>query len=157
LGYRDDAALRRYLTDADIVVNLRNPHSGEASWSVLESTLAGKPTLVWKHGWYDEWPERTVVKVASRGDLVLALERLCREPELRESIGRTAAEYARATFVTARYCERLLAFNDRVRYAAPALRLSEFVSGTLRELGVLASDGNMLARMTDEVAGVSGL
>ena len=63
-----DDQLRR----ADLVVNLRSPTMGEASYSQLRAMKHGVPTVVSRAGWYGELPPEAVVQrdagVRSRGD-----------------------------------------------------------------------------------------
>ena len=57
VGPQPDQVLIDALQAADMVVNLRYPYLGESSWSLLEALFAGKPTIVWRHGYYDEFPD----------------------------------------------------------------------------------------------------
>jgi glycosyltransferase involved in cell wall biosynthesis len=109
LGPVDDQTLHHQLRQADVVVNLRNPHLGESSWSLLESLFAGKPTIVWDHGYYGEFPEDVVLKVASRDDLMRGLERLCRQPDRRRRLSARARAYAVRNFSIDDYCRALVA------------------------------------------------
>lgn len=135
LGRRSEDELHEYLRGADVVINLRNPHFGESSWSLLESTFLGTPTVVWKHGFYDEFPDDAVAKVINADELRSTLERLCRGADARVALGDRAREYARRTFSTAEYCRRLLDFAERTRYNRPVLRLTDTVASMLLELG----------------------
>lgn len=158
LGYKDDALLRQYLRDADIVINLRNPHFGEGSWSLLETVFAGKPTVVWKHGFYDEFPDDAVAKISTLEELRLTLERLADSETERLGLGQRAAEYARRTFVTAEYCRRLLEFCSACQYNRPALEFTDFISARLIELfGTASVDAAAVDRIAAEVAGVVGV
>jgi glycosyltransferase involved in cell wall biosynthesis len=157
LGYQDDASLGHLLHEADVVINLRNPHFGEGSWSLLETAFAAKPTVVWRHGFYDEFPDDTVAKVSSVEELKETLERLCASDHERSQRGANTLEYARRTFSTADYCRRLLAFNAVARYNQPALALADFAATCLSQLGTTAADASLVELVATEVANVSGV
>jgi glycosyltransferase involved in cell wall biosynthesis len=129
LGPVSDDELHRRLQRADLVVNLRNPHLGESSWSLAESLLAGKPTIVWDRGYYGEFPAEVVQKVDSRAALSAALEKLCREPERRRLLAFAARGFALANFRTDRYCEAIVRFAESLRRPSLGRRL-------LRTLGL---------------------
>jgi len=135
LGRRSEEDLRHYLVQAALIINLRNPHFGESSWSLLEASFAGKPSVVWKHGYYDEFPDDAVAKVGSLVALRPTLEALCRDGQARNELGQRAQSYARRTFSTARYCERLLKLAEHVHYNRPVLRLADTAADVLLELG----------------------
>ncbi|HLZ30439.1 MAG TPA: glycosyltransferase [Chloroflexota bacterium] len=157
LGYQSDPALLQCLSGADVVINLRNPHFGEGSWSLLETSFAAKATVVWRHGFYDEFPDDTVAKVSSLDELKETLERLCLSDAERLQRGQLALAYARRTFVTADYVRRLVQFADQARYNAPALALADFAAARLQELGVTIGDVDLLDRVAQEVSDVSGV
>src|SRR5207253_4195073 len=98
IGPQPDEVLIDALQAADIVVNLRYPYLGESSWSLLEALFAGKPTIVWRHGYYDEFPDDVVRKVASKEELIAALTGLCGSDKARRTMAEEAWSYARKTF-----------------------------------------------------------
>lgn len=151
LGRRSDRELHERLRRADLIINLRNPHFGESSWSLLESTFVGKPTVVWRHGFYDEFPDDAVAKVGSVEELAATLERLCRDDAGRVALGRRGREYARQTFSTAQYGRRFLEFVDRTHYNRPVLRLADRAASSLRELGQ-TSASSLTAQVAHEIA-----
>jgi glycosyltransferase involved in cell wall biosynthesis len=158
LGYQNDDALQEYLASADIVINLRNPHFGEGSWSLLETAFAGKPTVVWKHGFYDEFPADAVAKISSLDELRTTLERLADSDTERQSLGRRALAYAQATFATDQYCQRLRTFAEACKYNAPVLALADFASQRLAEFfGSASVDVPALDRIAVEISAVSGI
>ena len=134
LGPQPDEILIESLLAADIGVNLRYPYLGESSWSLLEGLYAGKPTIVWRHGYYDEFPDTVVKKVASREELIAALTALCRSREDRQTMAEQAWSYARKTFDTTQYCRHLLDFIDCARLNRPILDLIDGMSDRLLEL-----------------------
>ena len=135
LGRLSDDALWQVLAQADVVVNLRNPHFGESSASLLDALLAGAPVVVWNHGYYSEFPDDIVSKIASPDELKKTLERLCRDPELRDRVGAEAHRHALDRFNTGVFCERLRAFVQTVRSVRPVLALTDFLSDRLLEFG----------------------
>src|SRR5207302_455987 len=86
-----------------------------------------KPTVVWDHGYYAEFPEGVVCKVASWKRFTQVLEELCRSPERRRQVGCRAREYALRTFDTAKYCREFLAFVEQVLGQRPVLRVAGLV------------------------------
>lgn len=133
LGYQSDNVLHQYINDADVIINLRNPHFGESSWILLEAAFAAKPTVVWKHGYYDEFPDDTVAKVVG-DNLVTTLEALASDESLRLTLSRRIENFARQTFVTKDYCQRLLNFIQIVRGNKPLMELADSFADRLSEI-----------------------
>jgi glycosyltransferase involved in cell wall biosynthesis len=150
-GWCSDEALRKALAGSDVVINLRNPHLGESSASLLDSLLAGVPTIVWNHGFYAEFPDDVVCKISSENELRPLLEKLVQNPRWRQEIGRNARAHARERFSTDRYCERFRAFAEKALYHKPMLRLADHVSDRLLELGPQPVDG-LADRLAAEIA-----
>ena len=86
----DHETFMRWLSTADIVVNLRHPTLGETSGVVLQSLALGRPTVVFDHGWYSELDDGACVKtpVMDQDRLYDALKRLIEDGAWREQIGR---------------------------------------------------------------------
>jgi glycosyltransferase involved in cell wall biosynthesis len=154
-GRSSDHDLWRQLTRADLVVNLRNPHTGESSGSLLNALFAGAATLVWNHGCYAEFPDDVVYKISSEDDLTVALERLCRDRPLRERMGSNARRHALARFDVTIFCRRFREFTDEVRFARPVLALTDLLSDRLLEFGALPPNG-LVERLAGEVAALAG-
>jgi glycosyltransferase involved in cell wall biosynthesis len=150
LDYQPEDVLHQYLSAADVVINLRNPHFGESSWSLLEAAYLGKPTIVWKHGYYDEFPDSTIAKV-TEDTLAATLEELCTNAQLRQRLGASLQEYATATFNTQAYCEKLLRFSEKVRYSQVAVRLADRMSAYLIEMGVYDFEEPVARHVTREL------
>jgi glycosyltransferase involved in cell wall biosynthesis len=149
-GYQPDAVLAAHLSRADVVVNLRNPHLGESSWSLVEALGSGAATVVWGHGFYDEFPDDVLCKVRGEAELLPVLERLVSQPQDRAELGLRAREHVRGRFHPHRYRERFQAFVDTVRSHRPVLALIDRVSDVLLELGSGAQDdlrANLEARI----------
>lgn len=91
--------MERYISAADICINLRYPTMGESSGSLLRMMGYGKPVLVSDCGSYRELPDYTVLKVPTdiyEKDILQAyLKELTRSRDLRESIGREARQYVK--------------------------------------------------------------
>jgi glycosyltransferase involved in cell wall biosynthesis len=154
-GRLSDERLLDLLAHADVVVNLRNPHFGESSASLLDALLTGAPSIVWDHGYYAEFPDDVVCKVSSESDLKAALERLCRDADLRQRMGRQARAHALARFNTAAFCQGLREFLVKVRSGRPVLALTDLVSDRLLEFGPRPPDG-LPERLAAEIAAMAG-
>jgi glycosyltransferase involved in cell wall biosynthesis len=139
-GWQPDGRLRAALTEADVVVNLRNPHTGESSASLLDSLVVGVPTVVWDHGFYAEFPDDVVVKVKSEDELGPALERLVEDAALRQAMGQAAREHAVRRFDTAAYCAGLTRFLERTAAVRQFAPLADRVADLLGEMGCTAED-----------------
>jgi glycosyltransferase involved in cell wall biosynthesis len=139
-GWQPDDRLQAALAGSDVVVNLRNPHTGESSASLLDALVAGVPTVVWDHGFYAEFPDDVVVKVKAEAELRPALERLVGDADLRTRMGRAAREHAVRRFDTAAYCDGLVAFLEEAFTAAPLSRLADRAGDVLTELGCTPED-----------------
>ena len=145
-------SLREHIREADLIVNLRNPHQGESSWSLIEVLFAAKPTVVWNHGSYAEAPDWAVRKVASREELSTSLEELCREPGHRKYLGDQARRYAVETFDTEAYGRELVAFAKSIRHERIILDLADRVGHRVGEMGVDPAMPTMLDRVSSEIA-----
>jgi glycosyltransferase involved in cell wall biosynthesis len=151
VGRHTDAALQELITETDVVVNLRNPHTGESSASLLDALTAGAATVVWNHGFYAEFPDDVVCKISSEKELTGALERLCQDAELREALRNNARRHALERFNTAKFCVQLQAFLDKVRSAQPMLALADLLSDRLAEFGAQCPDG-LVERLASEIS-----
>jgi glycosyltransferase involved in cell wall biosynthesis len=147
----DDALLHRLVSEADVLINLRYPHLGECSGSLQEALFHGKPTVVWGHGYYDEFPESVVCKVLSLPQLVAVLERLVASPEERRLRGARSLEYASERFCTRRYCRSLLSFLEGCCRARPACRLVDRLAERLSEFYAEQAPAELVARLVNEV------
>ena len=152
VGPKFGDALHQEIRAADVVVNLRNPHLGESSWSLLESLFAAKPTIVWNHGSYAELPDDVVGKVAAPHELAPALEALVGDDRGRLELGRRAREYARRTFRSARYAQGLVEFAAVVTEQRAALDFTDRVAALIGEMGGGAVPSRLLDRVATELA-----
>ena len=85
-----------WLSAADVVVNLRYPTVGETSAAALRALSAGRPLIVYDHGWYAELPDDVALKAPLLDDnaLVTAMRRLGSDASLRLHMGNQARAYA---------------------------------------------------------------
>lgn len=134
-GFQPDDVLHDYLRRADVIINLRNPHFGESSWSLLEALFAAKPTVVWAHGYYDEFPADVVAKVAHHNDITPTLEALVSDPARRRTLGQRAQAYAAENFRSEAYAVELLRFAQETLYNKPVLDLADHVAREMHQLG----------------------
>lgn len=120
-GYLDQQVLDDYVAIADIFLNLRFPSVGESSGSLARALAMGVCTIVSNTASYREIPDRAVFKASALCDaqeLRVLLALLLREPELRHSIGRAAADYAKRELDMERYADRLALSIRGARRAA---------------------------------------
>jgi glycosyltransferase involved in cell wall biosynthesis len=84
---------------ADVVVNLRYPTMGETSAAALRAMSAGKPTIVFDHGWYAELPDDVCIKVLPMDSdaLLSAMKELAANPAVRLKMGERALQAASTT------------------------------------------------------------
>jgi glycosyltransferase involved in cell wall biosynthesis len=157
LGPQPDEVLIESLLAADLAVNLRYPYLGESSWSLLEALFAGKPTIVWRHGYYDEFPDYVVKKVASKEELLTALTDLCRDSQARLAMADQAWNYARKTFDTGQYCRHLLDFVDDARLNKPILDLVDRMSDRLLEMPTNSKPVELVATLEREICRLAAL
>ena len=85
-----------WVTTADVIVALRYPTAGETSAAVLRGMAAGKPVIVFNHGWYAEIPGDACVPLPVMDEAALLREmiRLAESAELRAALGQRARHYA---------------------------------------------------------------
>ena len=154
-GWLSDARLWTEVTRADLVLNLRNPHLGESSGTLLNALLAGTAAVVWNHGWYAEFPDDVVWKVSSEAELAGALERLCRDPELRRRLGAEAQNTPSPG--SARPPTAAASARSWMRSIArrPLLAVADALSDLLLEFGPCPPDG-LVERLASEVAVLAG-
>ena len=98
IGYLDDLqTFIDWIETADIVLSLRFPTVGETSGVVLRAMGAGKPIIVFDHGWDAELPDDACIKVPPLDEQTLyaAMLRLAQDPIYRERLGERANHTAR--------------------------------------------------------------
>jgi len=94
----DDDEFLAWLCAFDVLVNLRFPHRGETSGSLVRALHAGTPTIVSAVGTYLEVPDDAVVRIAPGPpdpvELASAIDRLAADDPARVALGERARRYA---------------------------------------------------------------
>jgi glycosyltransferase involved in cell wall biosynthesis len=89
-----DDDFRGWLAAADVVVDLRFPHRGEVSGSLIRAMQAGKPSIVSATGTYLDAPDDAVLRVApgptNPSELAAAMRTLLEDPDRRSTMGHAA-------------------------------------------------------------------
>jgi glycosyltransferase involved in cell wall biosynthesis len=77
---------------------------------------AGKPLIVFDHGWYSELPDGAAVKTppGDEAALLQAMSRLAGSAELRRTMGRAALTYARDNCQPSRVADAYIAFLNQL-------------------------------------------
>lgn len=137
-----DDDFRAWLFASDIVVDLRHPHRGEVSGSLMRAMQAGRPSIVSGVGTYLDISEDLVLRVApgppDPAEVAAALRRLIEDRDLRLGMGERANGHVarlRAADATARGYEE--AIDATLRLALdPGRRALARWAGALADLGV---------------------
>jgi len=105
-----------WIATADVVVNLRAPTVGETSATALRALVAGRPLIVYDHGWYAELPDDICLKVAPLDDEALlgAMLKLATDAELRDAMGQRARAYTTHAHSPERAAQTYLDFIQRI-------------------------------------------
>jgi glycosyltransferase involved in cell wall biosynthesis len=84
-----------WIGTADIVLSLRYPTMGETSATALRALAAGRPLIVFDHGWYSELPDAVAVKVPPLDGPALdeALQSLAQDKARRRRMSQAACDY----------------------------------------------------------------
>jgi glycosyltransferase involved in cell wall biosynthesis len=112
----DLMAFVSWIATADVVVNLRAPTVGETSATALRALAAGRPLIVYDHGWYAELPDEICLKVAPLDDeaLLAAMLKLATDAELRDAMGQRGREYATHAHAPERAAQTYVDFIQRI-------------------------------------------
>jgi len=138
----EDDEFLSWLCAFDILVNLRYPHRGETSGSLVRALHAGTPTIVSGVGAYLEIPEDVVVRIAPGvphpTELAGAIDRLAGDRAGRDAIGERARRYAHEALSPAKAASLYLDAIERVLAleADPARIALARWAGALRQIGV---------------------
>lgn len=123
-GYVSREDYERYLTAADMVVQMKARSRGETSGPVLDALAWGRPLVVNAHGWLGELPDRVVLRlpnVVRPADVVEALEKLHDDADLRRHLAMTGPAYVREACdpqrVARSYFEAIERFTRASRHA----------------------------------------
>lgn len=134
-GYADPELYGRYLAAADLALQLRANSRGETSGAVFDALTQGVPTIVNRHGSFDELPDTAVLKipdVVHPEALAEAIDALWADEARRRSLGVAGAEHAAKAATAARAAD---AYAEHIeRFAAQPSTLAE-LTATARTLG----------------------
>ena len=141
-----DDDFRGWLGAADVVVDLRFPHRGEVSGSLIRAMQAGKPSIVSATGTYLDVPDAAVLRVApgppDPHELAARIRTVLDDDGLRTRMGAVAREHVdrlRASEATAHgYEEAIDATLTLVR--DPAHKALAIWGKSLADLGVDEDD-----------------
>jgi glycosyltransferase involved in cell wall biosynthesis len=111
-----------WLTTADVVINLRHPSLGETSNVAVRALAAGKPLIVYDQGWSSELPSDLCRHVAPLDTEALyeAMLYMVRQPDARQAMGRSAADYAARRLNPDLVAKHYVRFMEEVLAAARA-------------------------------------
>jgi glycosyltransferase involved in cell wall biosynthesis len=114
-----------WIHTADIVLNLRYPTAGETSAACLQAMAAGRPVILFDHGWYSELPDSICCKVAPMNEaaVLAAMQRLATDPERRRQMGAAALAHLQTEHAPRAVATAYIAFI-RERLATLWQRLS---------------------------------
>jgi glycosyltransferase involved in cell wall biosynthesis len=137
-----DADFRGWLCAADVAVDLRFPHRGEVSGTLVRAMQAGVPTVVSATGSYLDVPPDLVVRVApgppDPQELEARLRELIEDPERRARMGSAAREHVlrlRDSEATAHGYEHAIEATLRL-VRDPARTAEARWAGALADIGV---------------------
>jgi glycosyltransferase involved in cell wall biosynthesis len=164
IGYRvtvapdvSEADFYAWLHAADVVVNLRDPHRGEVSGTLMRAMAAGKPVVVQAQGSYLDLPQEAVVRIGGGSpdprELAAALDRLFVHPKLRWWIGDRARhhvqELRRSRATEAGYADAIQRTLALVR--DPARAAVARWAGAMTSAGAVEGDAALGRRYADAV------
>ena len=141
-----DEDFRGWLAAADTVVDLRFPHRGEVSGSLMRTMQAGKPAIVSATGTYLDVPDDAVLRVApgppDPEELAVRIRTLLDDDGLRARVGAAARahiEDLRTSEATAHGYER--AIDETLALVRdPSHKAMAIWGKSLADLGVDESD-----------------
>ncbi len=96
IGYiADKQEFIDWIYTADVVINLRYPTVGETSATALRALAAGRPLILFDHGWYSELPNSTCIKVPPLDETALftAMLQLTQTPQKRQQLGKAGRQH----------------------------------------------------------------
>jgi len=145
--------LYKYLTVADVCINLRFPTMGETSGSAIRMLQIGKPTLVTKIGWYDELPDDCVVKIDTSHNIAEIKDRLkclVSDEKARYGIGINASKHIKEEFSVELFVENLLDFCKELSPKLPVCQLVNIVSKEIHDMGI-GEDSRIIDLIAEEL------
>lgn len=157
-GRVDDATLKAYYDNADIVCNLRMPAIEGGSATLQEQMYMGKAVVVVDTGIYQDLPDDCVAKVDPKNmeqSLRQTLERLAQDREYREELGRRAREFAQAHYAPEEYVRRFCAFaaeDGPVDFLRPYNFVLEILRQDVHKMGMQTDFGWPRLKVLDNLA-----
>lgn len=105
-----------WLAAVDVVISLRHPTVGETSAVALRALVAGKPLVVYDHGWYGELPADTCLKLPplDQDALEAGMMHLATDSQFRASLGSRGRSYVREHHSVQGAASAYLAFVEEV-------------------------------------------
>ena len=97
-GYVSEEDFERYLTGADVVVQLRKGSRGEASSAALSAMAYGVPLVASRHGSFSEIPDEVCIHVddpLEPAQLAQELDDLLRDKDTRTTVGQRGHRWVR--------------------------------------------------------------
>lgn len=156
-GFVSDSALADALDRAHMVLNLRDPPRGEASYSLLQAWDHGLPAIVSNDGWFGELPE-TCVAFARHGavqeDVVQHLHALLRTPDTYRDIGAAGRARLLHLHTPGAYADRLYRFAAHAaaqRSRSNALYMADRTAAAVRAVSGPHVDEWMLQRIATAI------
>lgn len=121
-GYVDLTTFQTAIKAADVIINLRYPTAGETSGTLVRALGMGKPVVVYDYASFSDFPDHVVAKVpldtAWIDPLAETVLRLGTQEDLRQGLGRLAAEHVREEHDLAKCVDSYLNFVSEV-YPTP--------------------------------------
>ncbi|MCP4423779.1 MAG: glycosyltransferase [Chloroflexi bacterium] len=90
IGYvADKQEFAEWIYTVDIILNLRYPTVGETSATALRALAAGRPLILFDHGWYSELPDSVCIKTPPLDEdaLIAVMHQLTQHPQKRRQLG----------------------------------------------------------------------
>lgn len=132
-----------WMTAVDVLLNLRHPHRGETSGSLIRALQAGVPTIVSAVGTYLEFPDDVVVRVpAGPPDaeaIAAAVRHLVDDRDARVALGERARAWAATALdatVTAEVYERAIDLAVALQRDPARVALAHWAE-VLQEVGMV--------------------
>jgi hypothetical protein len=142
-GWLRTEELRSAIADADVLCCLRWPVTEGASGSAILGMLSGRPLIVPDIGSFVDLPDEFVMRVPAGDEvptLISHLSTVFKHPEFGIGLAASARAWARETFLSHHYVDRLLPLLERARAAAPMIQLIRGLQVEALGLGLGAED-----------------
>ena len=142
-GWLSDEAMRREISEVNVISCLRDPIIEAGSASLVTAMFTARPTLVSWHGLYAEVPNDTVFGCApgrEAADIANHLRAVLADPSAALDVGRRARAHALRFNSAAYYVDRLLPALVTATAVAPAIGAASRLGKLLGHLGVDSDD-----------------